>query len=92
MSLQDEAVGLLQQLLRLNTVNPPGNETIAAELLRDYLEANGVEVELYARVPERANLVARIKGGDGPSLWAGSGGPTSRTNEPAGANRVVIDP
>ena len=37
MSLQDEAVGLLQQLLRLNTVNPPGNETIAAELLRDYL-------------------------------------------------------
>ena len=68
MSLQDEAVGLLQQLLRLNTVNPPGNETIAAELLRDYLEANGVEVEFYARTPERANLVARLKGGDGPSL------------------------
>jgi len=67
-TLQDEAVGLLQQLLRLNTVNPPGNETIAAEVLRDYLEANGVEVALYARVPERANLVARIKGGDGPSL------------------------
>ncbi len=68
MSLQDEAVGLLQQLLRLNTVNPPGNETIAAELLRDYLEANGVEVELYSRSPERANLVARLPGGDGPSL------------------------
>ena len=68
MSLQEEAVGLLQQLLRLNTVNPPGNETIAAELLRDYLEANGVEVALYARTPERANLVARVKGGDGPSL------------------------
>ena len=45
MTLQDEAVGLLQQLLRLNTVNPPGNETIAAELLREYLEANGVEVD-----------------------------------------------
>ena len=68
MSLEQEAVELLQRLLRLNTVNPPGNETIAAELLRDYLEANGVEVELFARVPERANLVARIKGGDGPSL------------------------
>jgi acetylornithine deacetylase/succinyl-diaminopimelate desuccinylase-like protein len=67
-TLQDEAVGLLQQLLRLNTVNPPGNETIAAELLRDYLEANGVAVELYARTPERANLVARLEGGDGPSL------------------------
>ena len=61
MSLQDEAVALLQQLLRLNTVNPPGNETIAAELLRDYLQANGIEVELYARVPERANLVAELR-------------------------------
>ncbi|MDX6398337.1 MAG: hypothetical protein QOJ43_1745 [Gaiellaceae bacterium] len=67
-SLRDEAVGLLQQLLRLNTVNPPGNETLAAELLRDYLEANGVEVELLARTPERANLVARLRGGSGPSL------------------------
>jgi acetylornithine deacetylase/succinyl-diaminopimelate desuccinylase-like protein len=67
-SLRDEAVELLQQLLRLNTVNPPGNETLAAHLLRDYLEAHGVEVELYARTPERANLVARLRGGSGPSL------------------------
>jgi acetylornithine deacetylase/succinyl-diaminopimelate desuccinylase-like protein len=38
-------------------------------LLRDYLEANGVACELYARVPERANLVARLPGtGDAPSL------------------------
>ena len=68
MTLREEVTGLLQSLLRLNTVNPPGNETQAAELLRDYLAKNGVEAELYARVPERANLVARIKGGDGPSL------------------------
>src|SRR5207302_6033067 len=44
-------------------------ETRAAELLRDYLAENGVESELYAKAPERANLVARIPGrGDGPSL------------------------
>jgi acetylornithine deacetylase/succinyl-diaminopimelate desuccinylase-like protein len=68
-SLRDEVVDLLRQLIRLNTVNPPGNETQAAELLRDYLEPFGVECELYAREPERANLVARIRGrGDGPSL------------------------
>jgi acetylornithine deacetylase/succinyl-diaminopimelate desuccinylase-like protein len=68
-TLRDEAVELLQQLLRLNTVNPPGNETIAAELLRAYLEDSGVDCELYALEPERANLVARIPGrGDGPSL------------------------
>ncbi|MGZ4441408.1 MAG: M20/M25/M40 family metallo-hydrolase [Gaiellaceae bacterium] len=68
-SLRDETVALLQQLIRLDTVNPPGNETAAAELLRGYLEGNGVQCELYARVPERANLVARIPGsGDGPRL------------------------
>jgi acetylornithine deacetylase/succinyl-diaminopimelate desuccinylase-like protein len=65
---RDEAVELLRELIRLDTVNPPGNETLAAELLRGYLEESGVECELLARVPERANLVARIPGGDGPRL------------------------
>jgi len=67
--LRDEATQLLSRLIQADTTNPPGNETIAAELLRDYLEANGLECELYARVPERANVVTRIEGtGDGPSL------------------------
>ena len=81
MSLQDEAVGLLRALLRLNTVNPPGNETIAAELLRDYLEANGVEVELYgapgAGEPRRAAARRRRA-----SLW-----PSSRTPTPSSRTR-----
>jgi acetylornithine deacetylase/succinyl-diaminopimelate desuccinylase-like protein len=68
-SLRDEAAGLLQELIRLETVNPPGNETRAAEHLRAYLERNGVSCELFAKVPERANLVARIPGsGEGPRL------------------------
>jgi acetylornithine deacetylase/succinyl-diaminopimelate desuccinylase-like protein len=68
-TLRDEVVELLRELIRLDTVNPPGNETAAAELLRDYLAESGVESELYAKVPERANLVARVPGrGDGPSL------------------------
>ena len=69
MSLRDEVTGVLQGLIRLDTVNPPGNETVAAEYLRAYLERSGVACELYARVPERANLVARIPGrGDGSRL------------------------
>lgn len=68
-SLRDETVDLLSRLIRVDTTNPPGNETAAAELLREYLEANGVGCELYAKAPERANLVARIPGvGGGPSL------------------------
>ena len=64
-----EVADLLTRLIKLDTTNPPGNETLAAELLRDYLEAAGVECALYARVPERANLVARIAGrGSGPTL------------------------
>jgi len=68
-SLRAEVTDLLSRLIQVDTTNPPGNETAAAELLRAYLEANGVECELYARVPERASLVARIRGsGDGPTL------------------------
>src|SRR6476619_4463062 len=68
-SLRDEVTELLQELIRIDTTNPPGNETAAAEVLRAYLEDSGAEVELYARIPERANLVARIPGrGDGAAL------------------------
>ena len=68
-SLRDEVTSALQELIRLDTVNPPGNETRAAEYLRAYLEESGVACELYARIPERASLVARIPGrGEGPSL------------------------
>ena len=68
-SLRQEATELLQELIRVETVNPPWNETRAAELLREYLGDHGVESELYAKVPERANLVARIPGtGTGPRL------------------------
>ena len=67
-TVRDEVTDLLQRLIRVDTTNPPGNETAAAELLREYLEANGIACELIAKVPERANLVARIPGGDGPSL------------------------
>jgi acetylornithine deacetylase/succinyl-diaminopimelate desuccinylase-like protein len=67
-SLRGETVELLRELIRLDTVNPPGNETRAAELLRTYLEDNGVRCELFAKVPDRANLVARIPGRGGPRL------------------------
>ena len=68
-SLRDEVTELLQELIRVDTTNPPGNETAAAEVLQTYLEESGAEVDLYARIPERANLVARIPGrGDGPKL------------------------
>jgi acetylornithine deacetylase/succinyl-diaminopimelate desuccinylase-like protein len=68
-ALGDEVVELAQALIRLDTSNPPGNETPAAELLAAYLNAAGVDCELIGPDPERLNLVARIPGAaDGPSL------------------------
>ncbi len=68
MTLRKEATALLQALLRVNTVNPPGNEIGAAEVLREYFARNGIETTYYARDPDRPNVVARLEGGGGPSL------------------------
>jgi acetylornithine deacetylase/succinyl-diaminopimelate desuccinylase-like protein len=68
LNLREEAAELLQALVRIDTVNPPGNETLAAKALQAYLARNGIATELLAERPERANLVARLPGGDGASL------------------------
>jgi acetylornithine deacetylase/succinyl-diaminopimelate desuccinylase-like protein len=67
-SLRQEVTELLQELIRLDTVNPPGNETRAADALERYLARNGVAARRVAKAPDRANVVARIQGGDGPGL------------------------
>jgi acetylornithine deacetylase/succinyl-diaminopimelate desuccinylase-like protein len=67
-----EATGLLQKLIRFETVNPPGNERVAQEYLRDHLTDAGFECELLGAEPGRPNLVARLRAKDG----SGSDGPT----------------
>jgi acetylornithine deacetylase/succinyl-diaminopimelate desuccinylase-like protein len=67
--LQDECVELLRALVRFNTVNPPGNEREAIEHLERYVAQAGFETEILTAAPERANLVADLKGEqDGPTL------------------------
>ncbi|MDQ3677631.1 MAG: M20/M25/M40 family metallo-hydrolase [Actinomycetota bacterium] len=67
--LQQETTELLQRLIRANTVNPPGAERAAQEELAADLSAAGFDVELLGAVPERPNLVARLRGrADGPTL------------------------
>ena len=64
-----EVVGLTRELIRVDTTNPPGNESLAVEVLEAYLARNGVESERQARDPTRANLIARVPGrGTGPSF------------------------
>jgi acetylornithine deacetylase/succinyl-diaminopimelate desuccinylase-like protein len=66
---QADAVELLQQLIRFDTVNPPGNERAAQEHVAGVLSAAGFECELLGRTHERPNLVARLDGSaPGPTL------------------------
>jgi len=57
-----EAVRLLQELIRINTTNPPGNERAAALHLQKVLDSEGIETKLLDVAPGRANLYARIRG------------------------------
>jgi acetylornithine deacetylase/succinyl-diaminopimelate desuccinylase-like protein len=67
--LQQQTTALLQRLIRFDTVNPPGNERAAQRSLAADLRDGGFEVDLLGAVPERPNLVARLRGtGDGPTL------------------------
>ncbi|MHB8492740.1 MAG: M20/M25/M40 family metallo-hydrolase [Solirubrobacteraceae bacterium] len=68
-ALAAEAQELLAELLRFNTVNPPGNERAAQEYLCAHLTAAGLECELLGAQPGRPNLIARISGeAPGPTL------------------------
>jgi acetylornithine deacetylase/succinyl-diaminopimelate desuccinylase-like protein len=49
-------------LLRIDTTNPPGNETKAVEYIKNVLDREGIPYQVFAMQPDRANLVARIKG------------------------------
>ena len=53
---------LLAKFIRVNTVNPPGNETDGARFLADTLNGFGIDAEIYESSPGRGNLVARVKG------------------------------
>jgi acetylornithine deacetylase/succinyl-diaminopimelate desuccinylase-like protein len=51
-----------RSLVQIDTSNPPGNETKAAEYLKKVFDAEGIPAQLYALDPTRANIVARLKG------------------------------
>ncbi len=68
-ALEAETTEVLARLVRINTVNPPGNERPAIEYLAGYLRDAGLRTELLACEENRPNLVADLEGtGDGPTL------------------------
>jgi acetylornithine deacetylase/succinyl-diaminopimelate desuccinylase-like protein len=60
--LQPETLEHFTHVLRIDTSNPPGNETRVATYVKSVLEREGIPAQLFALDPARANVVARIKG------------------------------
>ncbi len=60
--VRDECTRYLQDLVRIDTTNPPGNETRGAEYLAGILKREGIEPLILESAPGRGNLVARLKG------------------------------
>jgi acetylornithine deacetylase/succinyl-diaminopimelate desuccinylase-like protein len=67
-SLELETVSRLQEYLRIDTINPPGNESRAVEFFARLLEAEGIPYETAEATPGRGNLWARLEGGVEPAL------------------------
>lgn len=58
----DNAVKMLSQYIKIDTTNPPGNETLGAKYLADILKANGIEAQLFETAPGRSIVYGRLKG------------------------------
>ena len=56
----DLAVTWMQEYLRVDTTNPPGNELRTAAFLKKILDAEGIESQVFEYSPGRANLLARL--------------------------------
>jgi acetylornithine deacetylase/succinyl-diaminopimelate desuccinylase-like protein len=61
--VRDEVTGYLQDLIRIDTTNPPGNETLAAGYIANVLEREGFRTVQTESAPGRGNVTTRLAGG-----------------------------
>jgi acetylornithine deacetylase/succinyl-diaminopimelate desuccinylase-like protein len=60
--IEQEITSFLSDLIRIDTTNPPGNETAAATFIAQYLAKEGLKSEIIESAPGRGSLVSRLKG------------------------------
>ena len=67
--IEQEITRFLSDLIRINTTNPPGNETAAANFIAQYLAKEGFKTEIIESAPGRGSVITRLKGsGEKPNL------------------------
>ena len=68
-TFKDQVVDVLRDLVRIDTSNPPGNETEGARYLAGLLGPAGIETRIVESASGRGNLIARLRGtGQGKPL------------------------
>jgi succinyl-diaminopimelate desuccinylase len=86
---ESEVVRICQDLVRIQSLNPPGNERAAAEYVAATLKKSGVQAELVKHSETRASVLARWKGqGKAPALFYNG----HLDTVPVGAEKWVHDP
>ena len=61
-AVEEETIRHFQAILRLDTRNPPGRETLAADYLKQAFDREGIPAKIIANDSTRANVVARLQG------------------------------
>jgi acetylornithine deacetylase/succinyl-diaminopimelate desuccinylase family protein len=62
-SLEEEIVRLATELIGANTVNPPGNEYLAANVVEKYFKTHGIQYDIFEKVKGRTNIAGCIGNG-----------------------------
>src|ERR1700724_3256230 len=60
--LQTETMDYYTSVIKIDSSNPPGDETKVVDYLKPILDRAGIPTEVLSLDPKRANLIARIKG------------------------------
>jgi acetylornithine deacetylase/succinyl-diaminopimelate desuccinylase-like protein len=68
-NVKEEITSLLSELIQIDTTNPPGDETKAANYIAKYLAKEGFTTEVIESASGRGNVITRLKGtGEKPNL------------------------
>jgi acetylornithine deacetylase or succinyl-diaminopimelate desuccinylase len=64
---KDEIVHLATELIGANTVNPPGNEYLAVNIIKKYFSTHGIRYDIFEKIAGRTNIIGYIGKGN-PTL------------------------
>lgn len=61
-ALESESIQLLSRYIQIDTTNPPGNETKAAQFFKEIFDREKIDAQIIESAPGRGNIYARLRG------------------------------